>query len=151
MYLSALSRFLIGHAYYYILFIVIVVTFNLITFRHIYFWLQFLRGLSTVTGKDVKTFIEQWVYPWQCSLVWLLYCFYTAAYNTVAIQLIAKMTLTNIRQQSGCAHFHGNFIFNRKRNVVELELKQDMSARGARRYVVCIMSSLFFNMVFSIW
>ncbi|KAK3090048.1 hypothetical protein FSP39_008810, partial [Pinctada imbricata] len=37
--------------------------------------------------------------------------------------------------QSGCARFFGNFVFNRKRNVVELELKQDLSAKGALKYV----------------
>ncbi|XP_064625594.1 transcription initiation factor TFIID subunit 2-like [Lineus longissimus] len=37
--------------------------------------------------------------------------------------------------QSGCARFLGNFVFNRKRNVVELELKQDMMAKGAMKYV----------------
>ncbi|XP_067931725.1 transcription initiation factor TFIID subunit 2-like [Watersipora subatra] len=37
--------------------------------------------------------------------------------------------------QSGCAYFNGNFVFNRKRNVVELELKQDMSGKGVHKYV----------------
>ncbi|XP_078318591.1 transcription initiation factor TFIID subunit 2-like isoform X5 [Crassostrea virginica] len=37
--------------------------------------------------------------------------------------------------QSGCARFFGNFVFNRKRNVVELELKQDLGAKGALKYV----------------
>lgn len=40
--------------------------------------------------------------------------------------------------QSGCACFTGNFIFNRKRNVVELELKQDSSGKGVLRYVVSL-------------
>ena len=31
--------------------------------------------------------------------------------------------------------FFGNFVFNRKRNVVELEIKQDLTARGGLRYV----------------
>lgn len=38
--------------------------------------------------------------------------------------------------QPGCARFTGSFIFNRKRNVVELELKQDMTSKGAMKYVV---------------
>ncbi|XP_076462232.1 transcription initiation factor TFIID subunit 2-like [Babylonia areolata] len=38
-------------------------------------------------------------------------------------------------QQSGCARFFGKFVFNRKRNVVELEIKQDLTARGGLRYV----------------
>lgn len=40
------------------------------------------------------------------------------------------------RSQSGCARFFGSFVFNRKRNVVELEIKQDLSAKGALKYVV---------------
>ena len=61
---------------------------------------SFLKGLSTVTGKDVKSFLQQWV------------------------------------NQSGCAIFHCSFVFNRKRNVVELDLRQDMMSKGAMRYVV---------------
>lgn len=37
--------------------------------------------------------------------------------------------------QSGCARFFGNSVFNRKRNVVELELKQDLGAKGSLKYV----------------
>jgi len=37
---------------------------------------------------------------------------------------------------SGCASFTGSFIFNRKRNVVELELKQETSGKGILKYVV---------------
>ena len=44
--------------------------------------------------------------------------------------------LTPSSHQSGCAHFVGSFDFNRKRNVVELELKQDHTAKGALKYVV---------------
>uniref|UniRef100_A0A2C9LKD2 Transcription initiation factor TFIID subunit 2 n=1 Tax=Biomphalaria glabrata TaxID=6526 RepID=A0A2C9LKD2_BIOGL len=36
--------------------------------------------------------------------------------------------------QGGCARFIGSFVFNRKRNVVELEIKQDL-APGAMKYV----------------
>ncbi|XP_013402499.1 transcription initiation factor TFIID subunit 2 [Lingula anatina] len=60
---------------------------------------SFLKIKSTVTGKDINVFLDQWV------------------------------------RQSGCARFFGNFVFNRKRNVVELELKQDMNAKGAMKYV----------------
>ena len=38
--------------------------------------------------------------------------------------------------KSGCAYFNGNFVFNRKRNVVELELKQELSGKGILKYVV---------------
>ncbi|KAK6179586.1 hypothetical protein SNE40_011910 [Patella caerulea] len=60
---------------------------------------SFSKIISTVTGKDILPFLEQWVY------------------------------------QSGCARFYGNFVFNRKRNVVELEIKQDNSVKGALKYV----------------
>ncbi|RUS71095.1 hypothetical protein EGW08_021141, partial [Elysia chlorotica] len=38
-------------------------------------------------------------------------------------------------QQGGCARFTGSFVFNRKRNVVELDIKQDLSAPGALKFV----------------
>ena len=34
---------------------------------------SFLRGISTVTGKDVKTFIEQWAHTSGCAR-WVLQC-----------------------------------------------------------------------------
>ncbi|XP_059158232.1 transcription initiation factor TFIID subunit 2-like [Physella acuta] len=37
--------------------------------------------------------------------------------------------------QGGCARFTGNFVFNRKRNVVELDIRQDLNAPGALKYV----------------
>ncbi|CAL1530604.1 unnamed protein product [Lymnaea stagnalis] len=37
--------------------------------------------------------------------------------------------------QGGCARFTGSFVFNRKRNVVELEIRQDLNAPGALKYV----------------
>ena len=37
--------------------------------------------------------------------------------------------------RSGIAKFHGSFVFNRKRNIVELDIKQDMS-RGTVKYLV---------------
>ena len=30
--------------------------------------------------------------------------------------------------------FFGSFVFNRKRNVVELELKEDLTGRGSMKY-----------------
>lgn len=38
-------------------------------------------------------------------------------------------------QQGGCARFTGSFVFNRKRNVVELDIKQDLTAPGALKFV----------------
>ncbi|KAK3592160.1 hypothetical protein CHS0354_019451 [Potamilus streckersoni] len=60
---------------------------------------SFLKIISTVIGKDIQPFLDQWV------------------------------------TQSGFAQFHGNFVFNRKRNVVELEIKQDATAKGSLKYV----------------
>ncbi|XP_071965911.1 transcription initiation factor TFIID subunit 2-like [Antedon mediterranea] len=59
----------------------------------------FLKALSNVSGKDLTSFIEQWV------------------------------------TQGGIVRFHGNFIFNRKRNIVELEIRQDPSRKGVFKYV----------------
>ena len=42
---------------------------------------------------------------------------------------------------SGVPKFYGSFVFNRKRNVVELELKQDYMSRGAMKYVVSVCLS----------
>ncbi|KAI1287682.1 Transcription initiation factor TFIID subunit 2 [Halotydeus destructor] len=61
---------------------------------------SFTKAIFTVTGKDVATFLGQWVY------------------------------------QGGHAKFNGSFVFNRKRNTVELEIKQlDTTATGVRRYM----------------
>ncbi|XP_041483978.1 transcription initiation factor TFIID subunit 2-like [Lytechinus variegatus] len=59
----------------------------------------FLKSISTVSGKDLKLFINRWV------------C------------------------QGGMAQFRGNFHFNRKRNIVELELRQDPGRPGIIKYV----------------
>ncbi|XP_072170420.1 transcription initiation factor TFIID subunit 2-like [Diadema setosum] len=59
----------------------------------------FLKSISTVSGKDLRLFIDRWV------------C------------------------QGGMAQFHGNFHFNRKRNIVELELRQDPGRPGIMKYV----------------
>ncbi|ELT93532.1 hypothetical protein CAPTEDRAFT_221667 [Capitella teleta] len=57
------------------------------------------KAISTVTGKDIQPFIQEWV------------------------------------QQGGHARFFGQFVFNRKRNIIELELKQEWTTKGALRYV----------------
>ncbi|GFU31093.1 transcription initiation factor TFIID subunit 2 [Nephila pilipes] len=61
---------------------------------------SFQKAIFTVTGKDINTFLEQWV------------------------------------RQGGHPKFTATFVFNRKRNTVELEIKQlDVQNRGIRRYV----------------
>ncbi|XP_035219613.1 transcription initiation factor TFIID subunit 2-like [Stegodyphus dumicola] len=61
---------------------------------------SFQKAIFTVTGKDINTFLDQWV------------------------------------RQGGHPKFSSNFVFNRKRNTVELEIKQlDIQSRGIRRYV----------------
>lgn len=40
------------------------------------------------------------------------------------------------RDQSGVVKFYGSFAFNRKRNVLELEIKQDYTSPGTQKYVV---------------
>ena len=42
--------------------------------------------------------------------------------------------------RGGIVQFHGSFHFNRKRNVVELELRQDPGRTGIARYVVSVVS-----------
>ncbi|XP_072045257.1 LOW QUALITY PROTEIN: transcription initiation factor TFIID subunit 2-like [Amphiura filiformis] len=61
--------------------------------------LGFLKLLSTVSGKDLNAFLDQWL------------C------------------------RGGIVQFQGSFHFNRKRNVVELELRQDPGRTGIARYV----------------
>ncbi|RWS10616.1 Transcription initiation factor TFIID subunit 2-like protein, partial [Dinothrombium tinctorium] len=61
---------------------------------------SFTKAIFTVTGKDITTFLSQWVH------------------------------------QGGHPKFHGSFIFNRKRNTVELEIKQlETTSLGIRRYM----------------
>lgn len=60
----------------------------------------FTKAIFTVTGKDMQTFVDQWVR--------------TGGH--------AKFTLTSV--------------FNRKRNTIELELRQDcVNQKGVRKYV----------------
>lgn len=62
----------------------------------------FIWAISTVTGKNIDTFLKQWVY------------------------------------QGGHVKFTGSFVFNRKRNTVELEIKQKhTNDTGIRQYLVC--------------
>lgn len=63
---------------------------------------SFSKAIFIVTGKNISTFLDQWVY------------------------------------HAGHAKFHGSFVFNRKRNTVELEIKQlETTSLGIKRYVVC--------------
>ena len=48
----------------------------------------------------------------------------------------AKIPLQFFRDQSGVVKFYGSFAFNRKRNVLELEIKQDYTSLGTQKYVV---------------
>jgi len=60
----------------------------------------FLRLLATVTAKDIKPLLENWVH------------------------------------KAGVVRLTGSYTFNRKKNMVEIELKQDMAnTKGYRKYV----------------
>ncbi|KAL8598547.1 hypothetical protein ACOMHN_051335 [Nucella lapillus] len=62
----------------------------------------------------------------------------TSSFLSIIYKVTGKEVLPFIEQwvqQSGCARFMGKFVFNRKRNVVELEIKQDMQVRGGLHYV----------------
>lgn len=47
-----------------------------------------------------------------------------------------RIPILLIRDQSGVVKFYGSFAFNRKRNVLELEIKQDYTSPGTQKYVV---------------
>uniref|UniRef100_A0A914UPH0 Transcription initiation factor TFIID subunit 2 n=1 Tax=Plectus sambesii TaxID=2011161 RepID=A0A914UPH0_9BILA len=61
---------------------------------------SFFRTVSNVTGQELPTFLEQWIYG------------------------------------GGHAHFQVKFSFNRKRNMVELEIKQEPSLNSGRQKYV---------------
>lgn len=62
---------------------------------------SFIWAISTVTGKNIDTFLKQWVF------------------------------------QGGHVKLSGQFVFNRKRNTVELEITQvHTNQTGVRRYLV---------------
>ncbi|VDM04304.1 unnamed protein product [Schistocephalus solidus] len=67
---------------------------------------SFRRIISTVTGQDIKNFLDLWVY------------------KPGHVRLFAK------------------FQFNRKRNVVELELKQDLQSRSTLNYTGTLTAML---------
>ena len=50
--------------------------------------------------------------------------------------------LTVVSHTSGMPRFFGSFVFNRKRNVVELELKEDLTGRGSMKYSVRVLRKL---------
>lgn len=70
-----------------------------------------MKLILTVSGKDLSTFMEQWV------------C------------------------RSGIARFHASFNFIRKKNMIELKLKQDIP-RGSPKFVVRAQVLWFFYIVF---
>lgn len=54
----------------------------------------------------------------------------------VITALCTRIPILLIRDQSGVVKFYGSFAFNRKRNVLELEIKQDYTSPGTQKYVV---------------
>lgn len=54
----------------------------------------------------------------------------------IAIVLCCRFPILLFRDQSGVVKFYGSFAFNRKRNVLELEIKQDYTSPGTQKYVV---------------
>lgn len=54
----------------------------------------------------------------------------------IAIALCHRFPILLFRDQSGVVKFYGSFAFNRKRNVLELEIKQDYTSPGTQKYVV---------------
>jgi len=49
---------------------------------------------------------------------------------------VILLWLWDVSYSGGCSRIVGSFVFNRKRNLVELELKQESGLRGAHKYAV---------------
>lgn len=60
-------------------------------------------------------------------------------YN-ISVSGVFSLTRDPCSCHSGIAKFHGSFVFNRKRNIVELDIKQDLS-RGTVKYLVSLVMS----------
>ena len=57
----------------------------------------------------------------------------------VCVLIIRTMDLIlifNLRYEPGIPRLIGTFHFNRKRNVVELEIKQDTTVKGSKKFLV---------------
>lgn len=54
----------------------------------------------------------------------------------IVTALCHRIPILLFRDQSGVVKFYGSFAFNRKRNVLELEIKQDYTSPGTQKYVV---------------
>ena len=52
-----------------------------------------------------------------------------------------KSTNFFCRYESGCPKLIGSFTYSRKRNVVELEIKQDTTVKGSKKFLVSIIST----------
>lgn len=63
----------------------------------------------------------------------------------------SKVPLQFCRDQSGVVKFYGSFAFNRKRNVLELEIKQDYTSPGTQKYVVRFFSKWPFLLLSSLF
>lgn len=63
----------------------------------------------------------------------------------------SKVPLQFCRDQSGVVKFYGSFAFNRKRNVLELEIKQDYTSPGTQKYVVRFFSQWPFLLLSSLF
>lgn len=80
---------------------------------------SFSRVVSTLTTKDIQALLTQWVYVTNANQIGNLFLFIC-------------------RYESGIPRLIGSFHFNRKRNVVELEVKQDTSVKGSKKFLVRI-------------
>lgn len=74
---------------------------------------------------------------------------------TKAIFTVTGKDIANFLDQwvyiGGHPKFHGSFVFNRKRNIVELEIKQlETTALGIRKYMVCWNSFISYDYSFAL-
>lgn len=87
--------------------------------EHDWFHCQIFLEWEILGIKEHKANVKNWE-------LWLF----------VTIALCSRIPILLIRDQSGVVKFYGSFAFNRKRNVLELEIKQDYTSPGTQKYVV---------------
>jgi hypothetical protein len=83
---------------------------------------SFSRVVSTLTTKDIQALLSQWVY--------------VAEIERIFHGEHDRSSFSPFSYESGCPRLIGSFTFSRKRNVVELELKQDTTVKGSKKFLV---------------
>ncbi|PIO54745.1 hypothetical protein TELCIR_23884, partial [Teladorsagia circumcincta] len=80
----------------------------------------FFRTVTNVTGQEIPTFMEQWIYNGG-------HASFRVRVSTLSVDLTTNRTIFSQQVQ---------YVFNRKRNMIELEVKQKVEpGNGRLRYV----------------